>query len=797
MYFIVIVFLHLLYCYRRSQQQQQTVPLQHWSLSATAFKKIRTESKILYDGLNFPEKPALTRVSPQTMIKSVEWVCNTCQFRPGKVRNYRLDGHILPNLPVFVRPPVQKKIFQSYRSTMVSQNHVPLGQKNFFKVLQALTEPTRQNAALSYFYVEHIDLIAELEEMLCSIKSRLPVDASATVQSSIKACETEIHHATNFLKYNYKHELKKATPNAFLCATFAVGGECDHQHVFDDTCPFQRTLNTFKSIHNLGVVLKDMQTDTTRITLEEIESILRVAEHTKHEILHYSKHIVRDWWQSTSIASVKTALSLGEGMVIIDHKQKVMPSRQNEAQTDYFGKRGMSVLGALLIVKRANRNGDIEYQHNFIDVVMKNVTSQRAVDLLPGIECILQEVKQTHNVNTVFIVSDNAGAFSSFSHIPFVYALNQQQRFAKVSQWLYSEPQCGKSMLDTHFAFMNIQLKRALLNNVSYMDQLGLFEALIFDGGIRGTTVFLATVLDTAETVHERCKDLISKQKGFSTGIRSIHALDFTNATEITAHHQTGLHPTHRAASIDWPKSFDATLMVEEGGIGRSADQRHLTTKQSTPKSNDDADADTTPENQPRTFPRALETAIKTSTVHLSSNSRPPPPPPQDPNDSQNTNSSSFIFKHWASKASRTWVKGDADIKSILQKYFEAGVKDIKNRVTAEVATRELKNGPLQYLWDKRCMYTVAKVKSVYNTLNAKQKKLADIADKNANSSASTAAPTPAPNTAVALLSSNNEPINDEQDDMYTDEQEDTNLQIDMLHAISVVQQNTEDVVSV
>jgi hypothetical protein len=670
---------------------------------------------------------------------------------------------------------------------MITKSVKPIGRDSFVKVLLALTEPSRNHAALSYYYTDHIDLIATVLEMLASVADRLP-DAFDELHEKVEKCRTEMEFATNFLKHSFKHSLKQSDSkgNAYQCATFAVGGLCDHEHNFEQNSPLKRALTAYTFIHDLGDTLLYISTPDPTIFLGEKKSIVRLAEHVKNEILHYAKHLVRDFWQSKSIAEIKDSLEPGEGMVVMDHKQKILATRQNEAQCDYYGKRGMSMLGAMLVVRVMNIKGESEFLYHFIDVVMKNVTSQKAVNLYPGIECILHEVKTTHNVSSVYIVSDNAGAFSAFAHIPFVHSLNQQpNKYPFTKMWLFSEAQCGKSMLDTHFSFVNIQLKRALLNNVNYTNEVGLYEALTFDGGIKGSCVFLVTELDSAEKVFHQCL-LISKQSGFLKGIRSIHTFDFSNTTEITVHHQTGLSPVLTVNVTGW-STFEVTSHVDVDKVGRSADARPLRVR---PKKKN---AETSIGDD-QTFGRVLHESIQTTMLHLNSTSA--TSQAQDTHQPQEleSNSNPFISHHWAAKTSRTWVKADEYIKAILKQRFDSGVTNKKNRVTAEVATQELKNGLLKKVWDKRCMYTVGKVKSIYSTLINKQKKEA----QNNETQQPNTHTTPLPINTVTIEQPSNQQAIEEDIELSMDEDEQTDLETTaMLNTLEYIELNVDDVTNV
>jgi hypothetical protein len=63
------------------------------------------------------------------------------------------------------------------------------------------------------------------------------------------------------------------------------------------------------------------------------------------------------------------------------------------------------------------------------------------------------------------------------------------------------------------------------------------------------------------------------------------------------------------------------------------------------------------------------------------------------------------------------------EVQDQLDKMYEQGVKDSKNKVKAEAACLELKSGILEKLWDQKKVCTVAKIKSYFAQKKLKGKK--------------------------------------------------------------------------
>ena len=71
----------------------------------------------------------------------------------------------------------------------------------------------------------------------------------------------------------------------------------------------------------------------------------------------------------------------------------------------------------------------------------------------------------------------------------------------------------------------------------------------------------------------------------------------------------------------------------------------------------------------------------------------------------------------------RNWLKQDDVVKEKLKELYMQGVQEKMDKVSAEVATRMLKDDYLAVLWDQRYMCSVTKVKSFYLSIGTKLKK--------------------------------------------------------------------------
>ena len=99
----------------------------------------------------------------------------------------------------------------------------------------------------------------------------------------------------------------------------------------------------------------------------------------KPTFVSYMAHHIRVTCQFLKIAYEISQFTIKKGGLWIDYKQKILPMKKHKGQIEYFGKRDMSLLGAML-VRRETRllKGEerIVLAYYFYDVVVNNYSLQ-------------------------------------------------------------------------------------------------------------------------------------------------------------------------------------------------------------------------------------------------------------------------------------------------------------------------------------------------------------------------------------------------------------------------------------
>ena len=105
------------------------------------------------------------------MTYAVSFVLHNSEYRPGKTRNTVVRGSLLKNVPLYLRYWTVDVLYNTYKASLQNHTGMIIGDKSFRTIVSALTRTGTFNQGLSYFYVDHKDLMDELR----ALKKRLLV----------------------------------------------------------------------------------------------------------------------------------------------------------------------------------------------------------------------------------------------------------------------------------------------------------------------------------------------------------------------------------------------------------------------------------------------------------------------------------------------------------------------------------------------------------------------------------------------------------------------------------------------
>jgi hypothetical protein len=132
---------------------------------------------------------------------------------------------------------------------------------------------------------------------------------------------------------------------------------------------------------------------------------------------------------------------------------KVLAMRWIEAQTEFYGKRGMALQGVMIIYQVFETNGEFKYHVRFYDCVLENSNKEDAFASISAVQAALIKFKQefTH-IDEAEIFTDGAGAYKGFLFCIYLGHLHKITGIRVLNQYV-SVSGCGKSANDGRFAY--------------------------------------------------------------------------------------------------------------------------------------------------------------------------------------------------------------------------------------------------------------------------------------------------------------------------------------------------------
>lgn len=382
---------------------------------------------------------------------------------------------------------------------------------------------------------------------------------------------------------------------------------------------------------------------------------------------------------------------------MLDHKQKILQRKFREGQQEYFGKRGMSLLGCM-VVQWITNGESTGFKHTYIDIIFKGYSGQDNVQVSSALQLLVEKVHEMlPSVATIVLQSDNASCFESQNLIPFVYHLNREsesKHLPIIRRWLFTEAQTGKSRLDTHFSYLNVTMSAFVEDGNDIMTEDGLFEALTYRGGVAGTAV----VLVNAGKLPKTC--IVGKYTNTALGCRATHDIHWDPLT-----HQVQLY---EAANISLPVSVKSSILEKHGktDVSLLVLQQFMSLKQAPLYATGVSAAKTqTIHAHATSRARRIMSALQTVDIH---------PPEKVAHVEVPTCASCPLQMGWARHTSNNDAPLNAACVDKLKKLYAIGKQNKKYKISAERAHAILLDTVIPTSWEDQLHCTLAKVKQFF-----------------------------------------------------------------------------------
>lgn len=226
------------------------------------------------------------------------------------------------------------------------------------------------------------------------------------------------------------------------------------------------------------------QVETRKFLCEDDkDEVLFLVERATQAISEWKAHQLRSVHQDISRLDALQSLDSSCVLIVQDFAMKFMPSRYREAQSDLFGKRGISWHISVCHRKVDDR---LEAQ-TFIHVLESGLQDSETVVLI--MEHVLRSLKQQHpEITTAYFRQDNAGCYYSSCTILSARVLSARSGM-QVKQIDFSDPQGGKGSCDRKAAQVKAHVKSYVNEGNSVTTPSDLKTAIESRGGIPGVRV--------------------------------------------------------------------------------------------------------------------------------------------------------------------------------------------------------------------------------------------------------------------------------------------------------------------
>ena len=294
---------------------------------------------------------------------------------PPRVGSFRIKPEAAEHLNAFANSPENVQIIATYegkaRKPIIELKQVP--EKLWLKYAKVTPEELRVSRSkfLEFLNQPGVFRILRAKSCLCgpcnehgtlnfeafaALLEKLGGYVGSTVAAALKLRAGKLH---GYLAHEFRGRCALRSPVATqcimhaLCGSGAFGGSCGHAtHTMDDEKDNERFYlieDTRKALAALrGKRPESTSADDWQAELDIMTEDLALIE---QQLELYVQHLVRKALSSTITPRCLEALPshLTRMHLIFDYKQKWLPVKHGETQSDAFGKRGKSIWGCTAI----------------------------------------------------------------------------------------------------------------------------------------------------------------------------------------------------------------------------------------------------------------------------------------------------------------------------------------------------------------------------------------------------------------------------------------------------------------
>ncbi len=442
------------------------------------------------------------RVSNPTINECVRFIyCprNRDIMASGSKKVMLSDGKSIV-LPQVKRRTSRNELYEDYcrmKRESTSSASIPLLKKSsFFNVIGRLTSGQAQMTKCVDYCLGVLihENVKKLERVV-----------NVCVKDVLKReqLQKEINAVTDYLKHDYVCELKEFGDPVSSTRRALVGYNDGTENVERDISRSDNCLKAFQVIENVRCAVEELTEPLSEVLNDCGNKFKLFMAHKLRCHVQQSVYGETEKWLDEQPAETAA-------IVTIDFKQKFIPKKYREKQTDYFGKKGMSWHGSTMTIRSAitgsvnerqrrsnslNNETSTNRKHIHFDHICRNDTDQKAATVASILELVARKtVIELPNVKKIIIRSDNARNYNN-KLIPVIAPFIFLHYGIRLERFVHSETQDGKGPSDVHFAtalrYVDKYIESLKRDVVTPKD---LCDAINHGYGLRGTVAELYDV---------------------------------------------------------------------------------------------------------------------------------------------------------------------------------------------------------------------------------------------------------------------------------------------------------------
>lgn len=302
-----------------------------------------------------------------------------------------------------------------------------------------------------------------------------------------------------FYLTDFQNHLKRDGEQKCCCLTCGFCEEgtkrdgvfCGERHSHDNCC--EKCSESYAIIEELRDHFENKQVELAARggspkERQQLDNMGAELDDAVTDLTEYRSHLARHKAEADFDTNELNSMADDTALVISDFKMKILSCFFRENQLKFFGKRGTSCLGFMIItnsddpIARANGIKEVEFVMMFTDDALQDVQSVAAAK---------HEIYTNHlpaGVKKVQFHSDGAGCFKAAYH-KAVQPMWKHWTGIEETVNRVTPAGGGKSALDGMFGRMNTTLKSAVDEGGSHYDARTACEALESGGGLAATTI--------------------------------------------------------------------------------------------------------------------------------------------------------------------------------------------------------------------------------------------------------------------------------------------------------------------